>query len=111
MHKLAEKYGVHISDVSSQGKSIFFYSGSVKRYSGLLPPVAPWTLIDAGTAIRKLESLADTVDLEQRWKTPGAETLDNTTVEDGSGAIARQLGPRAFSDLLSKPFGELLLLR
>lgn len=82
MYSLAREFDVHTFDVPTRGKSIYYCRGSTKRYSGLVPPVAFWVLIDTGLAVRKFEALANQVNLEQPWKTPDAEKLDNTTIEE-----------------------------
>jgi len=82
MHALAKEFDVRTFNTPTKGKTIFYQGGSARRYTGLIPPVALWALIDIGLAMRKFESLANKVDLKQPWETPEAEKLDNTTIEE-----------------------------
>ncbi|KIW11211.1 hypothetical protein PV08_10511 [Exophiala spinifera] len=81
MYGLASEFGVHTFDVP-EGKSVFYYKGKARKYSGLIPPLAPWALVDVGLLVRKFESMARVVDLEKPWNTPNARELDQITVED-----------------------------
>ncbi|KIW99075.1 uncharacterized protein Z519_00738 [Cladophialophora bantiana CBS 173.52] len=82
MYELAREFGVHTFNVPTKGKTVFYYKGKTRKYSGLIPPVLPWALIDVGLLIRKFESMARIVDLEKPWNTPNAHELDKITVED-----------------------------
>ncbi|KAJ9646852.1 hypothetical protein H2204_000544 [Knufia peltigerae] len=97
MHALAKEFDVHTFNVPTKGKSVLYYRKRAHRYSGFIPPVAPWSVLDLGVAIKKFEAMAATADLEEPWKTPNAQELDNMTVEEW---MRRHVWTRSARDMM-----------
>jgi monoamine oxidase len=82
MYKLAEEYGVETHAPPPGGKIVFFNRGRARKYSGLIPPLRPWELLDVGLFLRKFEKLIKSVDVNAPWKHPNAEDWDTITAEE-----------------------------
>ncbi|KIW54866.1 hypothetical protein PV05_07198 [Exophiala xenobiotica] len=82
---------------TTEGKSVLHYDGKPRPYSGFIPRLTPWALLDTGLAVKRFESMADKVNLEEPWKTRDAEKLHNMTLDEW---IRRRLWTRAAKDLI-----------
>ncbi|KAF4463585.1 flavin containing amine oxidoreductase [Fusarium albosuccineum] len=81
MYGLAREYGVEVFPISQKGKHIFLNRGRTKKYSGLIPPLRPWEVIDAGLVLQQLERLVRTVDVEAPWAHRKAKAWDKMTLD------------------------------
>ncbi len=97
MYALAKQFNVRTFDVQTEGKSVLHYDGKPRPYSGFIPRLTPWALLDTGLAVKRFESVADKVNLEEPWKTRDAEKLHNMTLDEW---IRRRLWTRAAKDLI-----------
>ena len=82
MYSLAKEFGVHTFNVPTSGKTVIYCRGQAKSYTGLIPAMRVWELVDVGLALNKFEALAKMINLEQPWKTPNAMELDSMTVRE-----------------------------
>ncbi|KAF4981017.1 hypothetical protein FZEAL_3069 [Fusarium zealandicum] len=82
MYSLAREYGVEVFPIPQKGKIIFRYRGQAKGYSGLIPPLKPWEVIDAGLVLQQLERLVRSIDVEAPWAHPKAKAWDKITLEE-----------------------------
>ncbi|CAI0649128.1 unnamed protein product [Colletotrichum noveboracense] len=82
MYGLAKEFDVPVFKHPTEGKIVLAYRGKARSYSGLIPPMRPWEVLDIGMFVRKFEKLCDTVNMEEPWKTPNAEALDRMTVHE-----------------------------
>ncbi|GKT66187.1 monoamine oxidase [Colletotrichum tofieldiae] len=82
MYGLAEEFDVPIFTAPTDGRIVLAYRGKARDYSGLIPPVRPWEVLDIGLFVRRFERLCESVNLEEPWQTPNAEELDRVTVHE-----------------------------
>ncbi|GJC81563.1 amine oxidase [flavin-containing] A [Colletotrichum liriopes] len=82
MYGLAEEFDVPLFTAPTDGKIVLAYRGKARDYSGLIPPVRPWEVLDIGLFVRRFEKLCESVNLEEPWQTPNAEELDRVTVHE-----------------------------
>ncbi|KAA8650203.1 hypothetical protein EYZ11_003937 [Aspergillus tanneri] len=102
MYRLASEYDIRTYNVGLKGKSVLHYRGQCKLYSSaFLPPLSLLPLFDAWRAVRALENLSKTVNLDEPWKTPGAKELDGRTVAEWIRSICWS---KAGRDVVSLPF-------
>ncbi|XP_072349429.1 amine oxidase [flavin-containing] B-like isoform X2 [Scyliorhinus torazame] len=80
---LAEELGVETYRVDGFLYSLADIQGSVRRFSGLVPPIYnPIGLLDMNNAIRTLDKMADEIPPEAPWKHSNAEQLDSMTAKE-----------------------------
>ncbi|GKT50799.1 amine oxidase [flavin-containing] [Colletotrichum spaethianum] len=82
MYGLAEEFNVPLFTAPTDGKIVLAYRGKAREYSGLIPPMWPWEVLDMGLFIHRFEKLCESVNLEEPWRTPDAERLDRVTVHE-----------------------------
>ncbi|OBR03288.1 Flavin containing amine oxidoreductase [Colletotrichum higginsianum IMI 349063] len=82
MYALAEEFNVPLFTPPMDGKIVLAYRGKAREYRGLIPPMRPWEVLDMGLFVRRFEKLCESVDLDEPWRTPGAEELDRVTVHE-----------------------------
>jgi monoamine oxidase len=82
MYGFVKEFDVQTFDAQTKGKIVQYYKGQAKTYSGLIPALRVWEIVDIGIVVAKLESLAKTVDLEEPWKTKDAWKLDRETLSE-----------------------------
>ncbi|KAF6814510.1 flavin containing amine oxidoreductase [Colletotrichum sojae] len=82
MYGLAKEFDVPTFRAPADGKIVLAHRGKARSYSGLIPPVRPWEVLDMGLFVKRFEKLCETVNLEEPWQTPGADELDRMTVHE-----------------------------
>ncbi|KAL0934553.1 flavin containing amine oxidoreductase [Colletotrichum truncatum] len=101
MYGFAKEFDVTLFSPPADGKIVLAYRGKAHRYSGLIPPLRPWEVLDMGLFVRNFEKLCDTVNLEEPWKTPNADELDRITVHEW---LKKQAWTQATIDMGSLAF-------
>lgn len=76
-----DRFGLTTIQQGGHGKTLVSLRGKKARYTGSTPRLGPATLVDVGQALGRFERLARKVDLEQPWRTPGADRWDGETFE------------------------------
>ena len=76
---LAETIGVPTYPTHHAGQHLVEVGGTVRRYTGATPRIAPHVLADILQAQAKVERMAKRVPLDAPWETPDAERLDSQT--------------------------------
>src|SRR5687767_12801550 len=76
---LARAVGVETYPTYIKGEHIFELSGTVHRYSGTRPKLAPHVVADLIQAQAKLERMAKRIPVDAPWEARGAERLDSQT--------------------------------
>ncbi|KAK7418048.1 hypothetical protein QQX98_004187 [Neonectria punicea] len=99
MYSLAREYGVDVFPIPQKGKHIFLNRGRARKYSGLIPPLRPWEVVDSGLVLQQLERLVRTIDVEAPWTHPKAKAWDKTTVEEWTQRHTFTKAGRAMMDL------------
>ncbi len=75
--------------------------GKVERYTGDTPPLSPLALADLFQAVRTLDKLVDSIDLDAPWDSPDAAALDATTFAAWLGRRVHTAQGRAFHDIVT----------
>ncbi|TDQ19433.1 monoamine oxidase [Algoriphagus boseongensis] len=82
MYALCEEYGVSFYETYNQGKNILDLKGKIKTYSGVIPKLDLFSLLNLDWVIRKLERLAKKIPMNSPWTHPKAQKWDHMTLED-----------------------------
>ncbi|WP_428668224.1 flavin monoamine oxidase family protein [Runella sp.] len=82
LYALAKEYSVETFKTYDAGKSTQYFRGKVKRYKGLIPPLPIGALLSLDMAIKKMNKLSKTVNLEAPWLTPNAVQWDSMTLAE-----------------------------
>lgn len=115
MYALVEALGLETFRTHDEGQTVLDLGHRVTRYSGTIPRLSPLKLLKLQLALSRLERMTAEVDQEHPWETPGAGTLDATTVHAWA---ERQLGDPDLQGILQSSvrtvfgadLGELSLL-
>lgn len=81
LYELAREFGVETFKTWDTGKSTFNYKGKTKRYSGIIPPLSIPALLSLDFAMKKMNRLSQSINLEKPWLTPNAQYWDSMTLE------------------------------
>ena len=95
---LAREMDVPTFPTWSKGKHLLEVGGRTRRYRGLVPPLNPVALAEAGIAHLRLQRLAKRVPLEAPWEAPRAHALDSQTAHSW---IRRNVRTRTGRQLLA----------
>lgn len=82
MYELCREYGIEYFETYNQGKNILDLRGKIKTYTGVIPKIDLFSLLNLDWVIRKLERLARQIDLNSPWSHPKAGEFDSQTLED-----------------------------
>lgn len=80
MYALCEEYGVGIFPTYDKGKSSLYVNGKTKLYKGIIPPLPLFALLSLDGAIRKMNRISKSIDLNQPQNSPNAAELDKITL-------------------------------
>lgn len=80
MWDLVRKHRVETFDCYDSGKNILHYGGKTSTYSGTIPKINPFALIDMAIAMARINKMCKEVPLEAPWKAPKAEEWDSMTM-------------------------------
>jgi monoamine oxidase len=82
MYQLCQEYQIDYFETYNQGKNILDLRGKIKTYSGTIPKIDFFSLLNLDWLIRKLERLARQLDPNSPWSHPKASEFDNQSLED-----------------------------
>jgi monoamine oxidase len=82
VQKLAKELGVSTFPTYGKGDSIYHRGGTLQRYDGDIPPVAPAALGDLATVITDLNAMARSVPAKRPWSAPQAAAWDRQSIAD-----------------------------
>lgn len=82
MYALAKEFGIDTFHTHDAGKSSLLLNGKLKLYKGIIPPLPLFALLSLDRAIRKINKLAKTIDLENPHALPNAALLDSISLEE-----------------------------
>jgi monoamine oxidase len=80
MYALTKEFDIETFKTFDEGKSVLFFKNKIKQYKGLIPPLPIPALLSLDFAIKKMNKLAKTVDLDKPWLTPNAAKYDAMTL-------------------------------
>jgi monoamine oxidase len=70
LYALAREYGVEPFKTYDEGLSTQYFRGKTKRYKGLIPPLPIGASLSLDMAIKRIDKLAKTIDLQSPWLSP-----------------------------------------
>lgn len=82
MYALAKEFGIDTFHTHDAGKSSLLLNGKLKLYKGIIPPLPLFALLSVDRAIRKINKLAKTIDLEKPFASPLALEWDSMSLAD-----------------------------
>lgn len=82
MYELCREFGIEYYDTYNQGKNILDLRGKIKTYTGVIPKIDLFSLLNLDWIIRKLDRLSKQIDLDAPWSHPKAGEFDSQTLED-----------------------------
>ena len=82
MYELVQEFGLEPFTTYNQGKNILDINQKVKTYKGLIPNTDIFSLLNMEFVMRKLQGLANKIDVEKPHLHPKAKELDELTLED-----------------------------
>jgi monoamine oxidase len=100
--ELLESYGLKTAPTTMQGASRFDLSGGLTTTAGRFPPL---NAVALGDLFDRLDALVGSVRTDAPWLTPGASTLDTTTVAQWARAKLRHPDAQRFLPLF---LGEMM---
>ncbi|AFK02693.1 amine oxidase [Emticicia oligotrophica DSM 17448] len=80
IYALAREFGVGTFPTYDEGKSTLYFNGKVKHYKGIIPPLPIGSLLSLDFAIKRMNKLSKTIDLEKPWDSPNAAYYDSMTL-------------------------------
>ncbi|MFN4146316.1 MAG: flavin monoamine oxidase family protein [Runella sp.] len=80
IYDLAVELGIETFKTYDQGYSTQYFKGKLKRYRGLIPPLPLGALLSLHFAIKKMNQLSQSVNLQQPWLSPHASVYDSQTL-------------------------------
>ena len=81
MTGMARDFGLQTFPLPQDGDMVLLRNGRASRYSGIIPPMDLLSVVNMGLAMWRFERLCDTVNVEEPWKTPKADELDQMTLQ------------------------------
>lgn len=82
MYQLAAEFGVDTFHTYDSGKSTLLLNNKLKQYKGLIPPLPLFALLSLDRAIRKINKLAKTIDLDHPYQSDCAAKWDAMSLQD-----------------------------
>lgn len=80
-YDLIKKTGNQTFKTYDDGKSTLWYDEKIKHYKGLIPPLPIGALLSLDFAIKKMNKLSKTINLENPWQSPQAKKWDSMTLQ------------------------------
>ncbi len=114
-YALAKLLGAELFPTYTDGESLVYFGGQARRYAGTIPKLGLMPLLDFGSAIAKLDKMAQQVPLDAPWRAPLAEPWDSMTfaswIEQSMRTRVGRWGLKLFSEAVfaAEPFEFSLL--
>ena len=81
IYQLIKELGLRTFATYDTGKKVLDVGGRTSTYSGTIPTMAPWKLIQIQLAIWIIDAMANRVDIANAWNHPNASRWDSTTLD------------------------------
>jgi len=93
MYALLKEFGLRSFPTFDEGKSLFYRSGKLKSYKGLIPPLPVFSLISLDAAIKKITRLSKSINLNKPWVSKKAKYWDSITLQHWMEKQMRSVRP------------------
>ena len=115
IYQLIKELGLRTFPTYDTGKKTLEINGRTSTYSGTIPRMAPWKLIQLQLAIWIVDAYANRVDISNAWVHPNASRWDSVTLESLRrtfmwSADARGTMDAAMRTIFGAESGELSML-
>lgn len=80
IYDLAKEFGVETFPTYGEGRNTLLLNQRQKTYSGLIPKIDPLSLINIDRVMKRLDRLAETINLDHLPSTPNADYLDSQSL-------------------------------
>jgi monoamine oxidase len=115
IYQLIKELGLRTFPTYDTGQKVLDLRGNVSPYSGTIPRMAPWKLIQIQIAIWRIDAWANRLDIANPWSHPDAARWDATTLEAVRRAFMCSADARATMDAAMRTIfgaesGELSML-
>ncbi|MFD9829048.1 flavin monoamine oxidase family protein [Tsukamurella tyrosinosolvens] len=97
----AAQLGIKTYPTYDDGDKVAFTRGRTVRYHGLTPPAAPWSLLDLGQALYRLNRMSRSVPAQSPWTAPKANNWDAQTLGEWTRRNTRTRYARSNIELWS----------
>ena len=98
IYQLIKELGLRAFPTYDTGKKILEIRGRTSTYSGTIPTMAPWKLLQIQLAVWIIDAMANRVDIVNPWNHPNASRWDAVTLESMRRAFMWSADARATMD-------------
>ena len=98
MYALADEFNIARFRTYNHGRSKLLLDGKIRNYSGLIPKLDPLSLLNLDRVMKRLDALAETVNLQDLAATPSAESLDQMSLGSFLDRYVRRKNARKIMD-------------
>ncbi len=114
VYQMIEQLGVRTFPTYDQGRKVIEVGGRISTYTGLIPRLAPWKLIQIQLGIWLLDRMANRLDPASPWSARDAATWDGLTLDGFRRKVmwsqhARDVMDAAFRTIFGAEAGDLSL--
>lgn len=81
MYELCKEFGLEPFPTYDQGKNVLDLAGKIRTYTGLIPKMDPISLINLDLILRKLDRLAQKIDINSPWSNRQAAIFDSISLD------------------------------
>jgi len=84
MFKLCQEFGLQLYPTYNEGKNILYINGKVIKVGsqrGAIPKLNPFVLVDLDRAMKRVEKMAQSINLKKPWIHPKAREWDGMSLE------------------------------
>ena len=115
IYQLIKELGLRTFPTYDTGRKVLELNGRISTYSGTIPRMAPWKLMQLQLAIWIIDAYANRVDMANAWNHPNAPRWDAATLESLRrtfmwSADARGTMDAAMRTIFGAESGELSML-
>ncbi|MBN1149299.1 MAG: FAD-dependent oxidoreductase [Anaerolineales bacterium] len=115
IYALIKELGLRTFPTYDTGRKVLELGGRISTYSGTIPWMAPWKLIQIQVAIWVIDAWARQLDIDSPWEHPNASNWDAATLESVRrrymwSADARGVMDAAFRTIFGAEAGDLSML-
>jgi monoamine oxidase len=99
---LCKEFGFEVFPQFDKGKRLIEYRGRVRQYTGTIPKLPILALLEADSAIKRINKLAKEIDPAKPWAAARAAEFDALTAGDWVNRHTRTRGARVLIDIATR---------
>eukprot|EP01100_Stratorugosa_tubuloviscum_P007461 TRINITY_DN3105_c0_g1_i3.p1 TRINITY_DN3105_c0_g1~~TRINITY_DN3105_c0_g1_i3.p1 ORF type:complete len:198 (+),score=83.99 TRINITY_DN3105_c0_g1_i3:59-652(+) len=82
IERIANELDLQSYEVYSQGKTILLSQGKRSTFSGIIPSLSTFALLDVNRVLLMSEEIIQTINASEPWNSPNAKKFDSMSVKD-----------------------------